>query len=54
MALLTGSTELNEAYHKNLKVQMTKIYIYISSLQRFANFKDHTAENRVKKIPVSP
>ena len=39
----------------NIKVQMTKIYISVSSLQfKQHYFKDHTAENRMQKFHLVP
>ena len=38
-----------------LKVQMTKIYIPVSSLQILRHyFKDHNAENRIQKFQLIP
>ena len=39
----------------DIKVQMTKIYIPVSSLQILRHcFKDHNAENRIQKFQLIP
>ena len=48
---------LTERFAENdqFKVQMTKIFISVSSLQLKRHyFKDHTAENRMQKFQLVP
>ena len=51
---------LSKSYTKRavtsiFKVQMTKIYIPVSSLQIYRHcFKDHNAENRIQKFHLIP
>ena len=51
--LLRNTLVLEKKKRKDFKVQMTKIFISVSSLQLQQHyFKDHTAENRMQKFQL--